>query len=197
VPDALPRKARLAVFASGAGSNLEALCAAFPPSDPDAMIALVISDRADAGALQRAERRGIPARFLAFGRDRISFESAADALLREAAIDWIALAGFMRILSSDFVQRHRGRIVNVHPSLLPAHPGMHAIERALAAGDVESGCTVHYVDEGVDTGAVIAQARVPIEPHDDAASLRARIQAAEHALYPRALRALLRSTVAR
>jgi formyltetrahydrofolate-dependent phosphoribosylglycinamide formyltransferase len=115
--------------------------------------------------------------------------------LRTHEIDLIALAGFMRILSPDFVRAWRGRIVNVHPSLLPRHPGMHAIERALAAGDAETGCTVHFVDEGVDTGSVIAQVRVAIEAGDDAARLRARIQAAEHTLYPRAIRDLVRALV--
>lgn len=189
------RPARLAVFASGTGSNLAALCAAFPPDDPDASVVLAISDREAALALERARAFGVNAHHVPFGRDRARFEREADALLRAASIDLIALAGFMRILSTDFVHAWRGRIVNVHPSLLPRHPGMHAIERALAAGDAESGCTVHLVDEGVDTGPILAQARLPIHPGDDESTLRRRVQAAEHALYPEAIRALVRRMV--
>ena len=192
-----PQTARLAVFASGNGSNLSALLAAFPTDGAEeAAVTLVISDRARALALQRARDAGVPAHHLPFGNDRATFEQAADALLRAAAIDWVVLAGFMRVLSAAFVTEWQGRILNIHPSLLPAFPGLHAVRQALAAGAHESGCTVHFVDAGVDTGPIIAQRRVPILADDSEASLQARIREEEHRLYPEAIRQLLRSHAA-
>jgi len=201
VAEAFPlgRAARLAVFASGRGTNLAALLAAFPPDRDgpagtgprEAAIALVISDRAGAGALDLAREAGVPALHLAFGRDRPAFEQRAQAALDDASIDLIALAGFMRILSADFVRRWRGRLLNVHPSLLPAFPGLHAVRAALDAGVPRTGCTVHFVDEGVDTGPVVLQRVVAVRPGDDEASLQARIQAAEHEALPAAIRQVL------
>jgi phosphoribosylglycinamide formyltransferase-1 len=188
----LSRPARLAVFASGRGSNLQALLHAFPPGGGAAEVALVVSDKADALALQRARAQGCPAIHIPFGHDREGFERRALEQLEAHRIDLVCLAGFMRLLSADFVARLAGRIVNIHPSLLPAFPGLHAPAQALAAGVAETGCTVHFVDAGVDTGPVIAQARVPILPGDTVESLSARIREAEHRLYPETVRRLVR-----
>lgn len=189
----LDRPARLAVFASGRGSNLAALLAAFPPTDAaEASVVLVVSDRREAGALTLARDAGVSAVHIAFGRDRETFEAAAQRELERHGIDLIALAGFMRVLSPAFTVAWSGRLVNVHPSLLPSFPGLHAVRQALAAGSDRSGCTVHFVDAGVDTGPVIEQRVVSVLPGDDEASLQARIQAMEHEAFPSALRAVLR-----
>ena len=187
------RPARLAVFASGRGTNLGALLRAFPPAgDAEAETVLVISDRPDAAALEVARAAGVRALHLPFGRDREAFEAAANAALRALRVDLVALAGFMRVLSPAFAEAWRGRLLNIHPSLLPAFPGLHAVRQALAAGATLSGCTVHFVDAGVDTGPVILQREVPVYPDDDEASLQARIQVEEHLAYPAAVRAVLR-----
>ena len=194
----LDRPARLAVFASGRGSNLAALMAAFPATDAaeafatEASVVLVVSDRREAGALTLARDAGVSAVHIAFGRDREGFETAAQRELERLGVDLIALAGFMRVLSPGFTAAWRGRLVNVHPSLLPAFPGLHAVRQALAAGADRSGCTVHFVDAGVDTGPAIERREVPVLPGDDEASLQARIQAMEHEAFPSALRAVLR-----
>jgi len=198
----LGRPARLAVFASGRGSNLAALMASFPPTRPgaapakDATVVLVVSDRRDAGALALARDAGVGAVHVAFGRDREGFEAAAQRELERHRVDLIALAGFMRVLSPAFAALWRGRLLNVHPSLLPAFPGLHAVRQALAAGVDRSGCTVHFVDAGVDTGPVIEQRGVPVLPGDDETTLQARIQAVEHEIYPAAVRAVLRGDAA-
>ena len=196
-PFPLDRQARLAVFASGRGSNLASLLGAFPPAgdEPLAAVRLVVSDRDGSRALERARAVGIAAEHVPFGRDRDGFERAADALLREHAIDLVCLAGFMRVLSAPFTERWNGRVLNVHPSLLPAFRGLRAQRQALAAGVRETGCTVHFVDAGVDTGHVIVQRRVPVEPADDEASLAARILDQEHLAYPEAVRLVLRGEV--
>lgn len=197
-PFPLGRPARLAVFASGRGSNLAALLAAFPPEgipgahEPEARVVLVVSDRRDAGALTLARDAGVDAVHVPFGRDREGFETRAGDELRRRGVDLVALAGFMRVLSPAFADAWRGRLVNVHPSLLPAFPGLHAVRQALAAGVEHSGCTVHFVDAGVDTGPVIARREVPVLAGDDETTLQARIQAAEHATFPAAIRAVLR-----
>ena len=194
----LGRPARLAVFASGRGSNLAALMTAFPPGHgpasaaAEARVVLVVSDRREAGALALAREAGVGAVHLVFGRDREGFEAAAQRELERHGADVIALAGFMRVLSPAFTAAWRGRLVNVHPSLLPSFPGLHAVRQALAAGVDRSGCTVHFVDAGVDTGPVIERRDVPVLPGDDEASLQARIQAVEHEAFPAALRAVLR-----
>ncbi len=187
----LSRPARLAVFASGRGSNLAALLEAFPPGHPVASVRLVISNRAEAGALERARTAGVKAVHIPFGRDREEFERAAVGVLESAHIDLICLAGFMRVLSPAFVARYEKRILNIHPSLLPAFPGLRAVERALAAGVKETGCTVHFVDAGVDTGPTIVQRRVPVRAADTADTLAARILAEEHRAYPEAVRRVL------
>lgn len=186
----LPRPARLAVLASGRGSNLAALLDAFPEGDPVGAVVLVLSDKQRAGALRRAAERGVDARFVPFP-DRASFEREALALLEQAGIDLVCLAGFMKILSPEFVARYRGRLLNIHPSLLPAFRGLDAQRQAIEAGARVSGCTVHFVDDGVDTGQVVAQAQVPVLPGDDVASLAARILVEEHRVYPEAVRAVL------
>ncbi len=195
----LARRARLAVFASGRGSNLSALLSAFPPTgtDPDALVALVVSDRQDAGALARAREADVPAHAVPYGRrpeggpDRARFEAEAQALLDRYAIDLVLLAGFMRLLSPTFTARWTGRLLNVHPSLLPAFPGLHAVRQALAAGVTHTGCTVHFVDAGVDTGPVVLQRTVRLRACDDEATLQDRVQEQEHQAYPAAVRAVL------
>lgn len=196
-PFPLERQARLAVFASGRGSNLASLLAAFPPDgkEPLATVRLVLADRAEAAALERAAAAGVAAVHVPFERDRAAFERRAEALLREYAIDLVCLAGFMRVLSADFVATWEGRVLNVHPSLLPAFRGLHAQRQALAAGVRESGCTIHFVDAGVDTGRAIVQRRVPVQGGDDEDSLAARILEQEHRAYPEAVRLVLRGEV--
>jgi len=191
----LDRPARLAVFASGRGSNLRSLVAAFPPDDALASVVLVLSNKPAAGALALAEAHAIPARFVPFGDDRDRFEREASRLLAAFGVDLICLAGFMRVLSPAFTARYAGRILNVHPSLLPLFPGLHAQRQALAAGALESGCTVHFVDAGVDTGATIVQRHVPVLPDDTEETLTARILKEEHRAYPDAVRRVLTGQV--
>lgn len=191
----LPRAARIAVLASGRGSNLASLLAAFPAGDPVGRVVQVIVNVPGAGAVDRALAAGVPAATIPWTRgvgDRDAFEAEAQRLLDQAGVDLVCLAGFMRILSPEVTRRWQGRILNVHPSLLPAHRGLHPQRRALQAGDRESGCTIHLVDAGVDTGPIVLQRRVPILPDDDEAALTARILAEEHRAYPDAVRTVLR-----
>jgi phosphoribosylglycinamide formyltransferase-1 len=200
-PFPLPRAARIAVFASGRGSNLASLLAAFPPGagvaadDTPGRVALVVSNVPDAPALGRAREADVPTVAVAWRRgegSREAFEREVQAALDRHGIDLICLAGFMRILSPAFTARWSGRVVNIHPSLLPAFRGLHAQRQALAAGARESGCTVHLVDAGVDTGRILLQRRVPVRPGDTEATLSERILEQEHRAYPDAVRALLR-----
>jgi len=178
---------KLGVLISGRGSNLQALIeAAADPAYP-AEIVLVISNRPEAPGLGRAARAGIAHRVIA-DQSRQVFAAAADAALRQSGVALVALAGYMRILDSSFVAAWRDRLVNIHPSLLPSFPGLHAQRQALAAGVRFSGCTVHFVRDAVDTGPIIGQAVVPVLGDDDEASLSGRILAAEHRLYPLAVR---------
>jgi phosphoribosylglycinamide formyltransferase 1 len=205
-PFPLGRPARIAVLASGRGSNLSSLLAAFPPAgealaafppsggDALAAVRLVVSDRAGAAALARAAEAGVAAEHVPFGRDREGFERTTEALLERHAIDLICLAGFMRVLSAPFTERWHGRLLNVHPSLLPAFRGLAAPRQAIEAGVRASGCTVHFVDAVVDTGRTIVQRSVPVEEGDDEASLAARILAEEHVAYPEAVRLVLMGT---
>jgi phosphoribosylglycinamide formyltransferase 1 len=181
--------ARVAVLVSGAGTNLQALL-----DDPEVRpwIALVVSDRPGAAALERARSHGVRAEFLDPSRDdRSAYGWTLLALLNREGIEFVVLAGFMRILAPEVVRAFEGRIVNIHPSLLPAFPGAHAVREALAWGARVSGVTVHLVDEEVDHGPIVLQEPVPVEPDDDEASLHARIQKVEHRLYPRAVRLLV------
>ena len=199
-PFPLQRAARVAVFASGSGTNLQALLDAFPPTgaDPLAQVVLVVSDRGAAHALDRARRAGAEAEHVAYPRrpdgrlDRAAFEARAGALLSAHRIDLVALAGFLRIVSPEFVAAWSGRLLNVHPSLLPAFPGLHAVRRALDAGVASTGCTVHFVDAGVDTGPAIVQRAVAVATGDTEDALQARVQREEHQAYPEAVRRVLR-----
>lgn len=178
---------RTGVLISGRGSNLQALIdAAADPTYP-AQISLVISNRLDAPGLDRARRAGIPTRVIA-SASREVFAGEAHHALRGAGVGLVALAGFMRILDSGFVEAWRDRLINIHPSLLPAFPGLHPQLQALRAGVRFSGCTVHFVRPAVDSGPIIGQAVVPVLPDDDEARLAQRILGAEHRLYPLALR---------
>lgn len=177
------------VLISGAGSNLQALIDAQRP-DGAYRIATVISNRPDAFGLERARTAGIDALALdhrPFGGDREGFERALDQALKERGVTFLALAGFMRVLTPYFVRAWAGRMINIHPSLLPAFPGLHTHARALAAGVKLHGCSVHWVSEGVDQGALIGQACVPVLPADTEESLAAKVLAMEHRLYPACL----------
>jgi phosphoribosylglycinamide formyltransferase 1 len=179
---------RVAVLASGSGTNLQALL-----DHPAIGVVLVVSDRRDAGALSRAPDAGIEALHLdpkAFG-SREDHDAALVRLLEDREIDLVCLAGYMRILSPVAVRAFDGRIVNVHPSLLPAFPGAHAVQDALEWGVKVTGCTVHLVDEEVDHGPILAQESVPVLKDDDEESLLGRIQAVEHRLYPATVQAWL------
>lgn len=178
---------KVGVLISGRGSNLQALLDAAARPDYPAEIALVLSNNPDAAGLARAAHAGVAHRALAHP-SRAAFAAAADAALREAGVGLVALAGFMRILDTSFVEAWRDRLVNIHPSLLPAFPGLQPQRQALAAGVRFSGCTVHFVRPEVDTGPIIAQAAVPVHPDDDEERLAARILAAEHRIYPMAVR---------
>lgn len=193
-PFPLGRRARIAVFASGRGSNLQSLLHAFPPggADPSAEVVAVVGNRAQAPALEIGRLAGVPVLHHPFGPDRTAFEAAVQAFLDRERVDLIALAGFMRILSAAFVERWQGRILNIHPSLLPDFPGLHPVRQALEAAVPCTGCTVHLVDAGVDSGPVVLQRSLRIEPGEEEGALQARIQREEHLAYPEAVRVLLR-----
>lgn len=184
-----PVRKRVAVLISGRGSNLQALIDAAGQEGFPAEVALVVSDRPDVQGLQRAERAGVERRVLVPKElgGRVAFEAALNEALGEAAIDLICLAGFMRIFTAEFVARWEGRMINIHPSLLPAFPGLDSHQQALDAGVKLHGCSVHFVDVGVDSGPIIGQAAVPILPDDNADSLADRVLTQEHRLYPRCL----------
>jgi phosphoribosylglycinamide formyltransferase-1 len=178
---------RVGVLISGRGSNLKALIAAAADPDYPAEIVLVISNRPDAAGLAHAAQAGIAHRTLA-EPSRELFAREADRALRQSGVELVALAGFMRILDIGFVEAWQDRLVNIHPSLLPAFPGLHPQRQALAAGVRFSGCTVHFVRVALDSGPIIAQAVVPVHGDDDEERLAERILAAEHRLYPAAVR---------
>lgn len=175
---------------SGRGSNLQALIDACSSPDFPAQISLVISNVADAGGLARTAEAAIPGATIAHGDfdSREAFDKAVDAKLREAGIEFVCLAGFMRLLSASFTRSWEGKIVNIHPSLLPAFKGLNVHEQALAAGVRVSGCTVHYVVPELDSGPTILQEEVPVEPNDTPTALAARVLESEHRIYPAALR---------
>ena len=178
---------RVAVLISGRGSNLRQLIAASCDAAYPAEIVFVLSDRPEAAGLAHAGAAGIPAAVVAH-RDRMLFAADAGKLLDEHRVELVCLAGFMRVLDAGFVESWRDRMVNIHPSLLPAFPGLHPQRQALAAGVRFTGCTVHFVRREVDAGPIIAQAVVAIHPGDDEATLSARILRVEHRLYPLAVR---------
>ena len=188
---------KAAVLISGRGSNLQALIDACAEPGFPAEIALVLSNRADAGGLERAKRAGIPTRIIPHGdfTTRTAFDSALDAALQATGVELVCLAGFMRLLGADFVETWRDRLVNIHPSLLPAFRGLDTHARVLAAGVRFTGCTVHFVRAEMDDGPIIVQAAVPVLPGDDPERLAARVLAAEHRAYPLALRLIAEGRV--
>ena len=189
-------KARVAVLISGRGSNMAALIeAAKEPAYP-AEIVLVLSNIADAGGLDIAQAAGIETAVIAhapFGKDREAHERMIDARLRQSDVQIVALAGYMRVLTPYLVETWAGRMINIHPSLLPAFPGLHTHQRALEAGVAKHGCTVHLVITGVDEGPILGQAEVDVLPDDDEDRLGARVLEQEHQLYARCLADLVRT----
>ena len=181
---------RVGVLISGRGSNLQALIEATADPAYPAEIVTVISNRAEAPGLARAAAAGISHHVIAES-DRAAFAAAADRVLRSAGVELVALAGFMRILDTGFVEAWADRMINIHPSLLPAFPGLHPQRQALAAGVKFSGCTVHFVDEELDHGAIIVQRAVPVLPTDDEHTLAARILEQEHIAYSEAINIVL------
>ena len=191
---------RLAILISGRGSNMEAILAAAQDSEYPAEPVLVLANRPDARGLETAQNAGISAVAVdhkPFGPDREAFERAMQLELERHRVEMIVLAGFMRILTPWFVNQWLGRMINIHPSLLPKYPGLNTHQRAIDAGDTEAGCSVHWVTEGVDAGDVIAQARVPVLAGDTADSLATRVLDEEHQLYPRAAAIAARTILAK
>ena len=180
---------RVAILISGGGSNMAALLASMRGDHP-ARAVLVVSNRGDAGGLEKARAAGVETAVVdhrKFGGDRAAFERALMRKLDAAKPDLVCLAGFMRILTPAFVQHYAGRILNIHPSLLPKYPGLDTHARAIAAGDAEAGCTVHEVTAELDSGPIRGQARVPVMADDTPVTLAARVLDAEHFLYPAVL----------
>jgi len=190
---------RIGVLGSGKGSNFVAIADACAAGKIPAQVAIVLSDVANAGILERARERGIPAEYIAPGNFRTKLDEAAERAyiqrLRDAKVDLIALAGFMRILKGQFLRAFIDRVVNIHPALLPSFPGLEAWKQALNYGVKVTGCTVHFVDQGIDSGAIIAQETVPILSSDTPETLHARIQQAEYRLYPQAIAAIAEGRV--
>ncbi|WJR67440.1 phosphoribosylglycinamide formyltransferase [Neorhizobium sp. CSC1952] len=188
---------RVAVFISGSGSNMLALADACAAPDFPAEIVAVISDKPSAGGIEKAEARGI--RTLVFERKQFAgkpeHEAAILAALDEVKPDILCLAGYMRLFSGDFISRYEGRILNIHPALLPLFPGLHTHQRAIDAGMKIAGCTVHFVTEGMDEGPIVAQGAVPVLADDTAETLAARILTVEHRLYPLSLKLLAEEKV--
>ena len=185
------KKLRLGVLGSGKGSNFVAITQAIQNGSLPAEVAVVLSDNPEAGILQHARDLGISAQFIPPGAFRTKLDPTAESAfiqaLQDAQIDLVVLAGFMRILKGDFLRAFEGRVVNIHPSLLPSFPGLEAWKQALSYGVKVTGCTVHWVDQGVDTGPILAQRAVPVLEGDTVASLHQRIQEAERSLYPETL----------
>ena len=190
---------RLGILGSGKGSNFVAIADACAAGKIPAEVAIVLSDVANAGILAHARARKIPAQFIPPGKFRTKLDEEADLefvkVLREAKVDLIVLGGFMRVLKGEFLRAFEGRIVNVHPSLLPSFPGLEAWKQALDHGVKVTGCTVHFVDAGVDAGPIIAQQTVPVPDGDTAENLHQRIHAAEHELYPQCVAAIARGEI--
>ncbi|PYD48786.1 phosphoribosylglycinamide formyltransferase [Novacetimonas pomaceti] len=187
-------KRPIGILISGRGSNMGALIAACAAADYPARIAIVISNNPDAPGLETARRAGLATKAIdhrPFGRDRAAHERVIDAALRDAGVEVVCLAGYMRLLTPFLTQAWAGRMLNIHPSLLPSFPGLHTHERALQAGVRLHGCTVHLVTEEMDEGPIIGQAAVPVLSGDTPDSLAARILTQEHLLYPAALRRVL------
>ncbi|RYH10382.1 phosphoribosylglycinamide formyltransferase [Tropicimonas sp. IMCC6043] len=182
---------RVAILISGSGSNMLALLDSMEEPGHPAMPCLVASNDPEAVGLAKAAARGVPTAALShrpFGKDRPAFEAALQDIILGHGADMICLAGFMRVLTAGFVGQWQGRMLNIHPSLLPKYRGLHTHARALEAGDTEHGCTVHEVTPELDDGPILGQARVPVEPGDTPESLAARVLTMEHRLYPAVLR---------
>ncbi len=190
---------RIGVLGSGKGSNFVAIADACAAGKIPATIALVLSDVETAGILTHARDRQMPAHFIAPGKFRTKLDEEAEnayiQALRDANVNLIVLAGFMRVLKGDFLRAFEGRIINIHPSLLPSFPGLEAWKQALDAGVKVTGCTVHFVDAGVDSGPIIGQQTVPVLDEDTTETLHQRIHAAEHELYPKCVAALARGDI--
>jgi phosphoribosylglycinamide formyltransferase 1 len=187
---------RIGVLGSGKGSNFRAIADAISAGTLEAETRIVISDVVDSGILTLAELRGIRAQFVAPGRFKTKMEPEAEervaGLLVEAQVELVVLAGYMRMIKAPLLKAFPNRIINIHPSLLPQFPGLQAWRQAIDAGASESGCTVHYVDGGMDSGPIIAQRKVPILPGDTPETLHARIQVEEHRIYPEVISTLAR-----
>src|SRR5438128_1009681 len=193
-------KRRVAILISGRGSNMAALIQGAAATDFPAEIVAVISNRADAPGLQKARASGVPALVIEskpFGADRAAFEIALQAALDQHGIELICLGGFMRLFTAEFVQRWYGRMLNIHPSLLPSFPGLDPHGQALRAGVKLSGATVHFVNPETDAGPIVMQAAVPVYPDDTPETLGARVLEVEHRIYPQALRDLAEGRVQR
>lgn len=187
-------KLKLAVLGSGAGSNMQSIVDAIEAGTLDAEIVCVLADVPDAKILERAARHNIPAQFLSCAPFKTKLEGEAEEnyirVMKEAGADTVVLAGFMRIVKPGLLAAFPNRVLNIHPALLPAFPGLHSWKQALDYGCRVAGCTVHFVDAGTDSGPIIVQRCVPVEPGDTPESLHARIQVQEHLAYPEALRLL-------
>jgi phosphoribosylglycinamide formyltransferase 1 len=192
-----PSSLQLGVLVSGVGSNLQAILDAISAGTLNAQVKVVISNRPGVQALERARAAGVPALTIPHKdfASRAAFERALLSALGEAEVSWIVLAGFMRVLSPEFLNAYRGRIINIHPSLLPSFPGVDAAKQALDYGVKLTGCTVHFVDQGVDSGKIIAQRAVPVAAGDDVSSLASRIHEAEHELFVHVLREIAEGRV--
>lgn len=193
------KRCRLGVLGSGKGSNFVAIAQAAADKHAGFEIALVLSDVADASILGKARALGLPARFIPPGKFRTKLDEDAErayvAALQEARVDLVVLAGFMRILKGDFLRAFANRVVNIHPALLPAFRGLEAWKQALEYGVKVTGCTVHLVDEGIDSGPILAQQTVPVLDEDSPETLHARIQTVEHALYPAVISAMAKGLI--
>ena len=187
-----PSRMRLGILGTGSGSNMQALLDAIADGSLDAEIALVLSDNPDAYILERAARAGVPTGIIDCRGFKTKFPDEAQAetaaALKAAGVELVCLAGFMRLVKAPLLEAFPNRILNIHPSLLPAYPGLQAWRQAVDDGATESGCTVHFVDGGMDTGPVILQVKVPVFPDDTAETLHRRIQVEEHRIYPEAVR---------
>lgn len=186
------KKLKLGVLGSGSGSNMQAILDAIEDGSLNAEIVLVLSDNPDAYILERAEKSGISAEVIDCGSYKTRFpdesQTAVAQKLKSLGVDMVCLAGFMRLVKQPMLDVFPERILNIHPSLLPAYPGLMAWKQAVNDGATESGCTVHHVDAGMDTGPIILQAKVPVFSDDTAETLHARIQVEEHQLYPAAIK---------
>ena len=191
------KETKIGVLISGSGSNLQAIIDSVKDKSIDATIEVVLSDNDSAGGLERARKAGIPTEVVSPGdfQTRVESDKKVVEVLKDYEVNLVCLAGYMRLISSDFIQAFPERIINIHPSLLPSFPGLNVQKKALEYGAKFSGCTVHFVDEGVDTGPVIIQAVVPIHSDDTVESLSKRILTYEHRIYPEAVRLIAEGRV--